>query len=218
MSKGTIVFDLDGTLVDSAPDINVIADAVLATQGAAPLTLAQTRDFIGNGAGVFVSRMMRARDISDTPALHASLLKDFETRYRTATQHSVLYPDVVAVLTTLKDAGFKLGLCTNKPMAPTQAVLEHFEIGRFFDAVSGGDSQPQTKPDAAPLLNVFAQLGDGTRLYVGDSEVDAETAQNAAVPFALFTEGYRKTPVSELPHTYVFSSFADLPGIVASHS
>lgn len=219
MTKGAIVFDLDGTLIDSAPDINVIADTVLSGVGATGLSLAETHSFIGNGSGAFVTKMMLARDLGSAPETHARLHQQFEELYKTATDFSVLYPGVIKSLEALCDAGFRLGLCTNKPITPTHTVLNHFKLAKYFTVVAGGDSLPQRKPDPAPLLHVFEKLGvtSAPWLYVGDSEVDVETARRASVPIALFTEGYRKTPVSDLLHAYKFDNFEALAGIADQH-
>jgi phosphoglycolate phosphatase len=107
-----------------------------------------------------------------------------------------------------------MGLCTNKPEAPARAILAHLGLERYFAAVVGGDTLGVTKPDPRPLAHLLAALPPGPRLYVGDSEVDAETARAAGVQFALFTEGYRKVPVADLPHDVSFSNFKDLPAIV----
>lgn len=207
-----IVFDLDGTLIDSAPDIHGIANALLAREGRAPISLDQTRDFIGNGASVFVARMRRASNIPD--AQHDRLLGDFVASYDDAVTLTQPYPGVVEALQNLKAEGLRLGICTNKPIRPTYAVLRHLGLDRWFDTVWGGDSLPVHKPDPEPLHAAFDALGDGVQIYVGDSEVDAETAKRADIPFLLFTEGYRKTAVAEIPHRTRFSDFADLPGIV----
>ena len=208
-----IVFDLDGTLIDSAPDIHGIANALLDAEGKDPITLAQARDFIGNGASVFVAKMRAARDIPDDQ--HDRLLADFIARYDDAVTLTEPYANVQAALQKLIDEGHSLGICTNKPIRPTKVVLAHLGLDTYFQTFWGGDSLPVHKPDPAPLNAAFNALPDGPELYVGDSDVDAETAQRAMVPFLLYTEGYRKQPVSEMPHTVAFSDFADLPEMVA---
>ena len=213
--RTAIVFDLDGTLIDSAPDIRVIANTVLAEHGAAPISREEPRRFIGNGAAVFVERMSAARGIAPDPARLASMHARFEELYLNAADHSRLYPGVAETLAALRDRGFALGVCTNKPIAPTRFVLEHFGLADLFAAVLGGDSLPVRKPDPAPLHRTFDSLGgDGARIYVGDSEVDAETARRAGLPFLLFTEGYRKSPVEALPHHARFDSYTDLPALI----
>lgn len=208
-----IVFDLDGTLIDSAPDIHLAANAVLAEEGLGEISFAQARSFIGNGAAVLISRVMEAVGLDPDPAQHARLLDAFLHRYEQEPELTTLYPGVRAAVERFADAGFALGLCTNKPMAPTKVVMDHFGLTPFFRVLIGGDSLPVRKPDPAPLRQCFESLGAEARLYVGDSEVDAETADRADVPIALFTEGYRKTPVDELPHARAFSDFALLPDI-----
>lgn len=208
-----IVFDLDGTLIDSAPDIHGIANALLDGEGKDQITLDQARDFIGNGASVFVAKMRAARDIPDDQ--HDRLLAQFVARYDDAVHLTVPYPNVELALLSLLNAGHSLGICTNKPIRPTKAVLSHLRLDRYFQTFWGGDSLPVHKPDPAPLHAAFDALPDGSRLYVGDSDVDAETAQHARVPFLLYTEGYRKQSVAEMPHRVAFSDFADLPTLIA---
>lgn len=130
---------------------------------------------------------------------------------------TVPYPNVVPALEALAGQGYALAICTNKPEGPTRAVLDGLDLARFFAAVVGGDTLPVHKPDPRPLRHALAGLGCTAALYVGDSDVDAETAQRAALPFALFTEGYRKSPVEALPHDHRFSNFATLPELVAAH-
>ena len=147
----------------------------------------------------------------------ARLLARFMAHYEGEPANTVLYPGVVDALARLEAAGHPMGLCTNKPEAPTRIALRHFGLDRFIQAVASGDTLPQRKPDPAPLQHVARALGASRALYIGDSEVDAETARRAGLPFALYTEGYRKTPVAELYHTYVFHNFDQLPDIVARH-
>ena len=206
----TVIFDLDGTLIDSAPDIRAAANAVLALEGLAPLDAAQTRSFIGAGAASFVERMAAARLPRPDPLRARRMLEGFIDRYEGAVNLTRPYPGVVAALEDLTGRGWSLGLCTNKPLAPTRAVLTHLALARFFSVVVGGDSLPVRKPDPAPLTHAIAALGGGPVVYVGDSEVDAATASAAGVPFALFTEGYRQSPVAALAHDFAFSDFAAL--------
>lgn len=207
-----IVFDLDGTLIDSAPDIHGIANAILADMAKKAITLEQARDFIGNGASVFVAKMRAARDIPEQE--HDRILADFVARYDDAVNLTVPYPGVATALNQLLAAGHDLGICTNKPIRPCKSVLAHLRLDQYFQTFWGGDSLPVHKPDPAPLNAAFDALPEGAELYVGDSDVDAETARRAMVPFLLFTEGYRKQPVAEMPHTVAFSDYAELPILV----
>lgn len=204
-----IIFDLDGTLVDSAPDLRRAANLMLASLGRAPITLAETVSFVGNGLPKLAERALLARGVAE--ADHAPLIEMMRATYEAETVvETRVYPGVMDALETLLDAGHRLGICTNKPETPARALLDTLDLARFFDVVIGGDTLPVKKPDPAPLLQSFVVLGEGAQLYVGDSEVDAETAVRAGVDFALFTEGYRKSPVEELPHRVRFSDFAEL--------
>ncbi|WJS85877.1 phosphoglycolate phosphatase [Paracoccus sp. TOH] len=211
-----VVFDLDGTLIDSAPDIHACVNAVLRLHEVPPLTLDQVRGFIGGGVDLLWRRVVAATALP--VEAHRDLVTSFMTRYHDATSLTRLYPHVADALGTLADRGYPLGLCTNKPLGPTRAVLDHFGIAQLFRVVIGGDSLPQKKPDPAPLRAAVAGLGahpDAPRaLYVGDSEFDEECARNAGLPFLLFTRGYRKTPIEQLQHQASFDDFARLPLLV----
>lgn len=206
-----ILFDLDGTLIDSAPDIQNIANAALAQVGAAPISLQETHTFIGEGVEAFVRKMRQARDLSETH--QETLLQEIVARYDSAVTHTVMYPGVEDALASLHQS-HALGICTNKLLRPAVAVLEHLKIDHHFATIWGGDNPLARKPDPAPLRAAFAELGQGPCIYVGDSEVDAETAQRADVPFVLFTKGYRKSPVESIPHTARLDDFSALPEVI----
>jgi phosphoglycolate phosphatase len=210
-----IVFDLDGTLIDSAPDIQSMATAMLRKRGKDELTLDETRSFIGEGAAVFVRRMMAARDMDEESESHALILEEFMAQYEFSVDRAVFYPGVLDALAMLKTAGHRLGLCTNKPERATLAVMRHMDLEPMFDAVMASGMIDSRKPEPDMLLKTIASLGGGPTLYVGDSEIDAETARRAVVPFALFSEGYRKIPVDEIHHDWRFDDFGVLQGIVA---
>ena len=211
----TLIFDLDGTLIDSAPDIHAASNTVLAEEGLAPMTLAEVRSFIGRGVPHLVACLLQAAGQDPAGPRHAKLVARFAEIYEDAVGLTVPYPGVVAALEALAAQDHHLGICTNKPLVPAQAVLRHLRLDRFFTVINGGDSHPLKKPDPAPLLATLAALGNGPALYIGDSEVDAECAHRAGLTFLLFTEGYRKAPVDSLPHAAAFRDFADLPALVA---
>ena len=122
---------------------------------------------------------------------------------------------MVDALEVLREAGFGLGVCTNKFHAPSVQILDALDLSRFFDVVIGGDSLPVKKPDPAPLHAAFGTLRASPEFYVGDSEIDAETAKRSGIAFGLFTKGYRKTPVEDLPHSFSFDDFSTLPKHIA---
>lgn len=209
-----LVFDLDGTLVDSAPQIHAAANKAFQVRGLPEFSQATVRGFIGNGVGVLVSRLMGHQGLDEDPALHAVLVASFVTIYEQAFDLTSLYPGVSTALFDLANAGHRLAICTNKPLGPTRAVLRHFGLTDRFPVVIGGDSLPQRKPDPAPLLAALAALGPGKALFIGDSEVDAATAKAAGVPLALHTEGYRTVAADKLGAKLVFDDHAALPRLI----
>jgi phosphoglycolate phosphatase len=107
-----------------------------------------------------------------------------------------------------------IGLCTNKPGAPTQKLVKAFGWTAFFGAVIAGDQLTERKPHPLPLLTAVEQLGAQSAVYIGDSEVDAATAAAAKIPFALYADGYRKTPIADIAADAVFTNHAELPAII----
>ncbi|GAB4394343.1 MAG: phosphoglycolate phosphatase [Kiloniellaceae bacterium] len=217
--RRAIVFDLDGTLVDSVHDIHAAVVAFLTERGQAPLDLATVTSFVGNGVPVLLERVLRAVGEAAGPENVAAALPRFNEIYGAAPAAlSKLFPGVAAALTELGAAGHALGICTNKPEGPARQMVAELGIGSHFSALTGGDTLAQRKPDPAPLHHTAALLrvDPGAVVYVGDSEVDAATAAAAGVPFVLFTEGYRKTPVAEIAHDVALSDFAELPRIVTA--
>jgi phosphoglycolate phosphatase len=213
-----IVFDLDGTLVDSAPDIVGAGNALLADEGAAPIPFAVARSFIGAGADVFVRRMMAAAGLPDEPALHARLSADYLARYEGAVGQTTLYPGAAQALASLAANGWRIGLCTNKPLGPTRAVIGHFGIAHHFASIIAGDTLAVRKPDPAPLRAAIAALAASEAVFVGDSEVDAQTAAAAGVPLLIFSGGYRKAALDAIIHAAAFDHHAALPALASAHA
>ncbi len=209
-----IIFDLDGTLIDSAPDIHAGITAALRQENLPVTTFEQTRSFIGRGVPALISQVFAAKGIAEEPDLVARLTARFHKIYQTAVNLTLLYPGAEACLRALHADGFQLGLCTNKPEKPTLAVLDHFGIKELFSGFAYGDGPYPCKPDPAPVRHVTEMLHARHFLYVGDSETDATTAQNSGLPIALYTEGYRKAPVNQLYHDASFSHFDQLRAII----
>lgn len=210
----TIAFDLDGTLIDSVGHIHHGVSQALSEMGLPTVSREDTQGFVGRGLPILLQQVLD--HIGAPQAHHAELSRRTMFHYvGTPSDPASVYPGARDALTDLKAQGFRLTLCTNKPIEASRACLRDTGLDKFFDIVIGGDSLPTRKPDPEML---FAALDGATQvLYVGDSETDAETAQRGKVPFLLYTEGYRTTPVEALPHTARFSDFADLPGLVQIH-
>jgi len=208
-----VIFDLDGTLVDSAPDLHAAALALLEERGAAPVTLLQVRGFVGNGIPRLVARCLEA---SGAPAKGQALAKAvarFTDHYGAApAELTRAYDGVQAMLGALSARGRLLGVCTNKPEALTRAVLAGVALDRHLRAVVGGDTLKVMKPDPEPLRHTAHLLGVDIdeALYVGDSETDADTAVAAGMAFALYSGGYRKRPLALFEDCFVFHDFAAL--------
>lgn len=206
-----VVFDLDGTLIDSLPNVTDAANAVLREVGLAELPASEVAGFVGWGEQVFMDRLIAATNLD--PALKPQLMERFIQHYVVVGSETRLIAGAEEVLRVFKENGVRTGLCTNKPRVPLLPVLASTPLGALLDAVVAGDDLAARKPDPAPLRHVVDMLGATTCLYVGDSQIDAETAVRAGVPFALFTEGIRTTPVAAIPHDFAFDDFAELPAI-----
>ena len=214
-----VIFDLDGTLVDSAPDLQAAANRMLREAGLPALDLETVTSFIGNGIAKLVERCFarHSERPDDLPAQVARFQQLYEAEGHARTS---LMPGVEAALRELADRGALLGLCTNKDTAPASAILRKLGVAPLFHAVIGGDSGLPKKPDPAPLLHCAAKCGAAAEnaVFVGDSGIDAETAAAAGLPFLLYTEGYGGAGLSSLAPDAVFSDFAALPGRVAALS
>lgn len=214
MTTRAVIFDLDGTLVHSAPDLHAAAVAMLAGLGRRPVTLKQVTGFVGDGVPKLVERCLRATGGVPADGGRAALAC-FSAHYdRDPVRLTRLYPGVAQALGQLAEAGLALAICTNKPEAAAHKVLAGMGLAGLFPLVVGGDTLSVNKPDPAVIDAVLGGLRArrDQALYVGDSETDEATTRAACLPFALFTGGYRKTPVDQMHHDWTFDSYAELPG------
>ena len=211
-----IVFDLDGTLIDSLPDVTAAANALLSEYDHTPVSQSQVNGFVGMGEGVFIDRLISATGLE--PAKRGEILRCFIGHYKIAAQNTQLFPGSLEALHQLKALGGALALCTNKPQAALTPTLIAGGLDHVFDVIVAGDTLPVRKPNPEPVFHILKELRVDTCLYVGDSEVDAETAKRAGVPFILYTEGIRQSPIEDIPHDRAFSEFSQLAQICVDFS
>ena len=209
-----IVFDLDGTLVDSVPSRAAAAHALLAELGRDPLPPAQVMGFVGNGISKLVERVLAATGGVPDVGHEACLARYREIYFADPVTGTEAYAGVRDALAALAADGHGLAVCTQKSNAPAEAILTALDLRPPVDGFTGGDSLDVLKPDPAMLWHAADQLPEGPVVYVGDSETDAATAAAAGVPFLLHAKGYCHVPLDSLPAVAIFEHFDELPGLV----
>ena len=208
-----IVFDLDGTLADTAADIREALVRALENEGLPPVDVKSVRLMIGGGPRLLVKRALHRLHVDTDVSLVDRLTTAFHTEYvRQGNQLSSLFDGVEATLRTLHSAGIRVGLCSNKPDDLCRMLVRSFALDEYFDEILGSGGQLPKKPNPAPLLGVIERLGvtPGDTLYVGDSETDVVTARNAGVSVMLVEHGYTLRAASQLGADAVLNSVADL--------
>ncbi|OYX03458.1 MAG: phosphoglycolate phosphatase [Caulobacter vibrioides] len=214
LNGATIAFDLDGTLVDTAPDLVGALNIILAQESLPPLPFDEVRLMVGRGARALLERGFAAAgaplDAQQAPALVQRFIDVYLARIA---DESAPFPGVVEVLTDLKAAGAKLVVCTNKLTNLSVALLDAMALSPFFEAVIGADLAPAAKPDGRHVAAAVAAVGgDVSRaVMIGDSVNDALGARNAGVPGVLVSFGYTEDPVETLGADLVIHSFLDVP-------
>lgn len=195
------VFDLDGTLVDTAPDLADTTNVVLAKEGFPPIEHEILRDFIGLGARTMIVKALEAHGASRSEAEIDAMRDDFVAHYATRiARHSRAFPEMLAALDTLAAEGVAVAVCTNKREGLARQLLDELGLTDRFAALCGGDTFVTAKPDPEPLFGTIARAGgDPSRtVYVGDSRIDFETARAARIPMVGVTYGYSDVPIVEL--------------------
>lgn len=207
-----LVFDLDGTLVDSAPDLHAALNEMLRERGCRPLSLVQVKRMIGDGVPALVARALAASGVDPAEAA-AALLRFLDIYEATATHLTRPYPGVPETLETLRRSGYRTAICTNKPQRATIAVLRGLDLLPLFDGIAGGDRFSAKKPDPGHLLALIGELGGtpGATAMIGDSENDAASARAAAVPLLLMRYGYARVDPETLAADALLDHFSDLP-------
>lgn len=208
-----LVFDLDGTLVDSAPDLLATLDAILPRYGFAALHDPSMRDGIGHGARHLIEfglhRQQATVDAATLDRMHEDFLVHYESNICVETR---LWPGVLAALDRFAAAGWRFAVCTNKLESLSRQVLAALRIEDRFAAVGGGDTFATRKPHPAHLLETIASASGSPQraVMVGDSRTDIDTARSAGVPVVGVSFGYTPVPMAELRPDLVLDRFDDL--------
>lgn len=210
-----MVFDLDGTLVDTLPDIQHALNRVLSEEGLRTISYEQGRTFVGGGAHNLIEKAFTSIGAAgDDPRIDPAFDRFIEYYVAEPAVRSRLFPGVREALNLFRDAGVSMGVCTNKPYDITLLVLDQMGIADYFgDAVLGGDSLPVRKPHADHLLAVLRLLdvAESQAAMVGDSETDVASARNAGLPVIAVDFGYTALAPHELKADRVISHFDELP-------
>jgi phosphoglycolate phosphatase len=208
-----LVFDLDGTLADTARDLIATLNVLLVREGLPTVAPTAARSLVGAGARALIERGFALHDTPLAPERLDPLVADFLAHYEAhIADETELFPGARAALDRFLDAGFRLAVCTNKPEPLARLLLEKLEAADRFAAICGRGTFPMHKPDPRTLLlTIEAAGGDPARaVMVGDSKTDIDTAKQAGAPVVAVDFGYTDTPVAELSPDRVISHFDDL--------
>ncbi|HEX4765884.1 MAG TPA: HAD-IA family hydrolase [Lichenihabitans sp.] len=209
----TIVFDLDGTLADTAGDLMGALNWVLRRDAIAPLPVGQARSLLGAGGRALIRRGYAAAGHALSEKRLEEVFRDFLAYYEAhIVDHSALFPGALEALDRLAARGCGLAVCTNKMEHAARKLLRELGVGERFRAICGQDTFAQSKPDARALTGTIALAGGeaARAVMVGDSITDIATARAAGVPVVAVDFGYTDRPVAELDPDLVISHFDDL--------
>jgi phosphoglycolate phosphatase len=215
--SAAIIWDLDGTLIDSAVDLAQALNTMLREHGYAGLDEDHVRTMIGDGVQKLIERGFKAAGV----AMRGIQLQDVMARFMLiysacATNKTRLYPGARSVLQDFSDAGVRQGICTNKPESITKQILSSFSIARHFDIVVGGDTTVAKKPDPLPLQSCLEALNVMPResIMIGDSAVDVATAQAMNMPVGIVSYGYARSAARTLGADFLIDKLSSLPATI----
>ncbi len=212
----TVLYDLDGTLIESAKDMQVAVSKVLADHGLPPATEEDMRKFMGQGSKVTMDRAFRKYDRPLDDVALSAVTREFVRYYEAdPISNTFAFPGVAEVVARFGKLGLKQGVCTNKFERPSRIILEHLKLMPPITDVAGADTfAPIRKPDPRHILMLLERMGGkkDRAVMVGDSIHDVEAAHAAGLPAVLVSWGYTDKPAGELGAEGVIERFGDLPG------
>ncbi|WP_299380772.1 HAD-IA family hydrolase [uncultured Kiloniella sp.] len=211
--RNVLVFDLDGTLIESAPDLALSLQILLKSEGRREPDLMEVKSMIGDGATKLVERGYAATGSAlSEQELKEKVKKFLEIYSDNLIVETHLYDNCRTVLESLKAQGWKLLICTNKPIAPTIEIMNEFNLHNIFDKAVGGDSYSVKKPDPAHVLNLLNESGVSAAqaIMIGDGVNDVLVAKNAGIPSILFTHGYGTEAAKAQNPDVIIDAFSEL--------
>jgi phosphoglycolate phosphatase len=215
--KKAVIFDLDGTLIDSLPDVLGALNPVLEGAGRRAVTIDEGRLMVGGGAEPLIERAFALTGESLAEVDIHIHVDAFAANYQAVpVRHTTIFDGAVHALEELALRGYRLGICTNKPHESALSVLKALDLDKHFASCIGKAARPFHKPDRRHYDAVAEELGvaPDNSLYIGDSETDVETARNAGVPIILVPFGYSRKPAGELGGDRLVEHFSELMAAV----
>jgi phosphoglycolate phosphatase len=217
----TVIFDLDGTLADTAPDLLAALNHTLEDLTDDFLTLDHARAMVGQGALALIKDGMAHLGLTERDADVGALLDKFLVYYYdNVANTSKLFPGIEALLPRYLEAGVRLGVCTNKLEKPSRKLLRELGVHDHFHTIVGRDTLSTSKPDPKTLIQTVERVGGSLKrtVFLGDSITDVNTAKAAGVPCILVSFGYTLTPVQELGGDVIIDHFDELDEAIAALS
>ncbi len=216
-----LIFDLDGTLVDTAPDLAAATNHVLASEGRRAVTMDEIRTMVGRGARRMIERGFAATGEPLAPERMEPLFERFLAHYSAhIADESRLFPGVADLIARCRAAEIAMAVCTNKPEALSARVIEAVGLSADLPVIVGPDTIGIAKPDPAPYLEACWRLGleAGETLMIGDSETDVATARAAEVPIIAVSFGYTDRPVASFSPDHIVDHFDEVWGLIEARA
>ena len=223
--KFTIIFDLDGTLIDTAPDLMNAHNFVMRKFGYETKTTEDIRKLVGKGAGSLIGRSVWGQAKKEFGKVNNDQMKkemtsEFIKYYaNNIANESKLINGVLEFLEWCKKENISMGICTNKQDYLAVDLLKKINVYNYFEYVAGSNTFDYCKPDARHLTNVVDIMQGNIKkcIMIGDSETDSDTAKNAGIPFILLEDGYTEKKVSDIPHDHLIKDFIGIEKIISSY-